>query len=74
MMAIGGLDSKYTAEIVDLSGHQLSCPYIPDSPIDDSSVGTFINERAVVCGGYNQGDPTKVCLSYDQIVSQASKN
>ena len=67
-MVVGG---RYTAngrsEIYDLSGQNLTCPAISDNPIDDGSVGIFINNKALVCGG----DPsTSDCFSYDMQVIQ----
>ncbi len=69
-MVIGGYNSDHTAigkvEIIDLSGKNLSCPTIPDFPIDYASVGTFISNKALVCGGRSDGNSTAYdsCYSY----------
>ena len=69
-MVVGGGPSSSSAngksEIYDLSGQNLTCPSIDDYPFDYGSVGTFINNKTLVCGGYPQ---TSNCYSYNMEVS-----
>ena len=70
-MVVGGYSTYDTAEIYDLSGQNLNCPTIADPLVDYGSVGTFINNKALVCGG---GSPyTSVCYSYNMQVNNVLK-
>ena len=64
LMVVGG-----PSQIYDLSGQNLNCPLINDSFAEYGSVGTFINNKAMVCGGYKyQGQYFSDCYSYDMQV------
>ena len=69
-MVIGGYPrpSHAKSELLDISGQNLSCPDINDFPIDYGSVGVFINNKALVCGGGNDGNFVTDCYSYDMQV------
>lgn len=73
-MAVAGWNIEYFSEFVDLSPNNLTCPDVPDYPIMYGTVGTFINNKAFVCGGHtnNIGDDDDdyhdQCFSYDQNV------
>ena len=69
-MLTGGIGAYNDVELIDLSGQSLTCPEIPDTPhdLDESSVGTFIGDRALVCGGWAGGLGTNACYSYDSQV------
>ena len=61
-MVVGGFPIAYgKSEIYDLSGQNLTCPSISDYPVDYASVGTFIGNKSVVCGGAYTSD----CYSYN---------
>ena len=66
-MAIGGFWSTGTAEIVDLSGQNMTCPNVSHYLYDFGSVGTFLINKPIVCGGEINGvnSKTKHCYSYD---------
>ena len=63
-MVVGGYPNYRKTEIYDLSGQNLNCPFIRDCPIYDGSVGTFINNKTLVCGGSANGY-TAECYSYN---------
>ena len=50
-MVVGGTPTFGDSELIDLSGQNLNCPDITDYPVYSSHVGTFINNKAMVCGG-----------------------
>ncbi len=62
-MVVGGFPSESygKSEIYDLNGSDLSCPSISDHPVPFESVGTFINNKSMVCGG----DVVNDCYSYN---------
>ena len=69
-MVVGGY--PYTvgkkSEIYDLSGNNLTCPSVPDFPTAEyGSVGIFINNKALVCGGFAFSVSTfySECFSYN---------
>ncbi len=68
-MVVGGYPSEADgkkSEIYDLSGQNLNSPSIVDYPVELGSVGTYINNKSLVCGG---GHPdTSNCYSYDMRV------
>ncbi len=66
-MVVGGYPSFKKSEIYDLSGQNLKCPNITDYPVNFGSVGTFIDDKSLVCGGF---DYVKECYSYDIQVSK----
>ena len=64
-MVVGGYPSSSygKAELIDLKSQNLICPSIEDYPYNyDGSSGTFINNKAMVCGGAHNTDD---CYSYD---------
>ena len=68
-MVVGGNLAENQVEIVDLSGLNLTCPDIPDHPVRYGSVGIFVNDAALVCGGYDGQTPhVGECYSYDNVV------
>lgn len=75
-MIIGGYDGSYESfhkvEIIDLSSENRSCPAIPDIPgAEYGHVATFINDRALACGGYSTATSLYYsdCYSYVNNVS-----
>ena len=54
-------------ELIDLTSASTinRCPNINDYPVDSGSVGTFINGRAMVCGGRSAGNFYSECYSYN---------
>ncbi len=62
-MVVGGFQTRNKVEVIDLSGNGKSCSSFPDFPMGCGSVGTFINGKALVCGG--QG---RKCYSYSMLV------
>ena len=64
LMVVGGFGTRGDSEIIDLSGQNLNCPTIADYPIKLGQTGTFINNKAMVCGGY-QFEYHDECYSYD---------
>ena len=72
LMVVGGTPNTayYRSEIYDLSGQNLTCPTISNYPIQFGSVGTYINNKALVCGGYTfSGFYFSDCYSYNAQVS-----
>ena len=68
LMVVGGYNSaQRKSEIYDLSGQNLNCPPINDYPVNYGSVGTFIGNKTLVCGGYTT-DYTSNCYYYDMQV------
>ena len=70
-MVVGGYpsDSYYKSEIYDLSGQNLNCTNVTDLPIEYGSVGTFINNKTLVCGGYTYPSVWfSECYSYNMEV------
>ena len=68
-MVVGGFPPSANAksELYDLSGQNLTCPSVADFPYYTGSVGTFINNKAMVCGGYQNDTgywPSNLCYSY----------
>ena len=73
-MIVGGYnlseDPLRKVEVIDLSGQNQTCDPLPDYPIDYGSVGTFIKDKALVCGGRNS-DPAVFfddCYEFDNQV------
>ena len=52
-MIVGGFPYEHDVELIDISGQNLSCPFLPNYPVESGMVGVFINEKALLCGGYN---------------------
>lgn len=52
LMVVGGYSAPGKVEIIDFSGQNLTCPNINDFNFDYGSVGTYINGKSLVCGGY----------------------
>lgn len=54
-MIVGGYNTQQQpfgkTQIIDLTGTNPNCLSV-DIPVDYSSVGTFIDNQALVCGGY----------------------
>ena len=71
-MVIGGHpDPAFRqVEIIDLSEKSQICPNgLPEYPYDYGSVGTFINDQPLVCGGHDDGsDYYRSCHTLDQQV------
>ncbi len=71
-MVVGGepITAHRKVEIIDISGQKLTCPSIPDFPVDYGSVGVFINNKAMVCGGHQtvSDDYVSDCYSYNMEV------
>ena len=74
LMVVGGRSFGDESQLYDLSGKNLRCPSITDFLIDYDSVGTFIKNKALVCGGYNSypypGTVFSDCYSYDMQVDK----
>jgi hypothetical protein len=51
-MMVGGNGANYDVELVDLSGNNISCQKPNDFPFAYGSIGTFLQNQALVCGGY----------------------
>ena len=71
-MVVGGGGEAYKqSEIYDLSGENQDCPSISDFSIPYGSVGTFINNKTLVCGGIDPspGQYFSDCYSYNMQVS-----
>ena len=70
-MVIGGYpEPAYgKVEIYDLSGQNLTCPSINDYTLDYGSFGTFINNKTLVCGGYQLGIYYSECNTYNMQVN-----
>ena len=60
MIGPGDQDIKRHTEIVDLRGNLTSCPDISSYPIslNYAGVGTFVDGRGLICGGYNDYNST----------------
>ncbi len=74
LMVVGGDPPVANAksELYDLSGQNLTCPTIRDFPYYYGSVGTFINDKAMVCGGYQNDSgywESNFCYSYNMQVT-----
>lgn len=65
LMVIGGYSAESKSEIIDLSGQNLNCPSVPDFSSQFGSVGTFLNDQAWVCGGYDGNNQTSDCFTYN---------
>ena len=71
-MVVSGNGVYGESEIYDLSGQNLSCPLVSDYEESNyGSVGTFINNKALVCGGYSPYDQN--CNSYNIQVGEIIK-
>ena len=77
VMAVGGLGAQNKVEVIDLSGNGKPCRSFPYFPIQDGSVGTFINDKVLVCGGAFSGSRSwgyySSCYSYSMQVCFESK-
>ena len=72
-MVVGGFPAYFFVEIVDISGQNLTCPALPNYPIEYGMVGTYINDKALVCGGHDNGaDFYGDCYSYNELSSPVS--
>ena len=69
LMIVGGSEMVGKSELIDLSGQNLTCPPISDFPIQYGSVGIFINNKALVCGGYDEIYLYRDCYAYNMEVS-----
>ena len=71
-MVIGGWPqpSFGKVELINLNEDNVTCPLIKDCPLSHGSVGTFINDKPLVCGGYeNQTQQySSECYSYHTMV------
>ena len=68
-MVVGGYPSAAYGDVdlVDLTDATPNCPAIPDFATDYGAVGTFINDRAMVCGGFGPGYPS-TCQTFNNEV------
>ena len=70
-MVIGGFTGQERCQLIDLSGQNLSCPYVHDYPEGYASVAAYVNRKAFVCGGISSGQfYTNACYSYNEGVSE----
>ena len=67
-MVVGGYRNDGESEIIDLSGQNKNCRTIANYPISAGQVGTFINNKPHICGGYTGLDFNSECYSYNQQV------
>ena len=65
MVVGGGGDGHYKVEVIDLSGELKGCPAVTSFPLDEGSVGTFFDNRALVCGGEYPEELSNNCYYYD---------
>lgn len=52
-------DNGHVAEISDLSSLATTCPDVSPYPVGNlnyAAVGTFVNNRGLICGGYDTYD------------------
>ena len=71
LMVVGGNPDSGKAEIYDLSEENRLCPLVSDFPIDSGSVGTFIGQKTLVCGGKSNQDSDAFysqCFTYNKQV------
>lgn len=69
LLVVGGTHAAHHVELHDLSGDNLQCPDIADHPVEDDTIGVFINDKAMVCGGNEYEDVyVNDCYSYDMQV------
>ena len=64
-MVVGGRPDYGKSELIDISGKNLSCPSVADFSIEEASIGVFIGNKSLVCGG--SGFSTD-CYSYNIMV------
>ena len=70
-MIVGGSPEsvEYQVELLDLSNSTSGCPSVPDCPLNGrGSVGTFIGDMALVCGGRSNQEYFAACYMFDQMV------
>ena len=50
-MVVGGVGAEYDVEVLDLESSEIesNCPKLENCPLKRDSVGTFMNDAAVVC-------------------------
>jgi len=68
LMAVGGYtaNSHNKVEVLDITEGGTSCPAIANIPSASyGSVGIFINNQSMVCGGWNGEDYVADCVTYD---------
>jgi hypothetical protein len=65
IMMVGGFTAENDVELVDISGNNISCQKPNDFPFALGSIGTFLQNQALVCGGYNP-DYSNSCYVYDR--------
>ena len=73
-MVVGAYPSSYyyLAEVVDLSGNNVPCASVSSYPSKYGSVGAFVDDMVLVCGGDSDVTPsTASCFSYDWQVQYA---
>ena len=67
-MVGGFFDNEFDVEIVDLSNQNRTCPKPSNYPVEMGSVGTFINNEILICGGgkyCGESTVTFDCYTYD---------
>lgn len=71
-MIVGSSPRIEECELLDLSGENQACPSISDIPIKYNAFGTFVGDKAIVCGGYAGTGADRYsnkCYAYNMQVS-----
>ena len=68
LMVVAGHPTDAKAEIVDLSGDDATCPDVADYPYAYGTLGTYIGDRAMVCGGWDVFRQMDECYTYNNLV------
>ena len=70
-MVVGGSpsDASYDVELIDLTGQERSCTKPNNFPVLYASVGTYLDNGAIVCGG----NEIPLCSNYSQANPNWSK-
>ena len=69
MVTTGLKNGEYitSSEVIDLLNPNVTCQDWPDYPIGVyESVGEFVDESVLACGGYSNGHVTDRCFKLDQ--------
>jgi hypothetical protein len=66
IMMVGGVGAYNDVELVYLSGNNISCQKPNDFPYTYASIGTFLQNQALVCGGRTSNDYSNSCYVYDR--------
>lgn len=71
-MAIGGSNvANFDVDLINLDDNPNAvCPDVANYPVAYGSVGTFIQDRVLVCGGYDiNNETTSDCFTYNNEVN-----